>query len=99
MVKYNPQGVTDAFMDEVKQHFTDAEICEIGYILLAYGGAHNFLSSIGERVVDDHGNPITPEDGYQIVFNTHSGFSALMPAELASLNAPLPQEVGWKADI
>lgn len=96
LVKFNPQGVTDEFMARLKRHFSDAEICEIGYILLAYGGAHNFLSSIGEDMVDEHGVSLTDpkghfgRGGFPLVFNTHHGKSVLQRAEDAALDAPLP---------
>ena len=90
-VKYKPQGVTDEFMKELQEHFSDAEICEIGYILLAYGGAHNFLSSIGEDVIDENGNSLVRDDGifgkegFPLVFNTHQA------QRLSGRAAPQPQ--------
>lgn len=96
MVKFNPQGVTAEFIASLKHHFSDAEICEIGYILLAYGGAHNFLSSIGEDVVDENGVSLTDPQGdfgrggFPLVFNTHHGKTELQPEAFAPLDAPLP---------
>lgn len=96
LVKYNPQGVTDEFMDQVKQHFTDGEICEIGYILMAYGGAHNFLSSIGEDVVDENGVSLVSDDGmfgkdgFPLVFNTRHAQTVFQAPEEMALDGPLP---------
>ena len=96
-VKYNPQGVTDEFMKELQEHFSDAEICEIGYILLAYGGAHNFLSSIGEDVIDENGNSLVRDDGifgkegFPLVFNTHQAQTVYQDEQHRSLNAALPE--------
>ena len=95
-VKYHPQGVTDEFMAGLKGHFTDAEICEMGYVLMAYGGAHNFLSSIGEDVVDEDGNSLTDTDGpfgrggFPLVFNTHAASTTFQGEGEAALDAPLP---------
>ena len=96
-VKFNPQGVTDEFIKELQQHFSDAQICEIGYILMAYGGAHNFLSSIGEDVVDEEGNSLVGEDGmfgkdgFPLVFNTHRAQTVYQEPQHRSVAAPLPQ--------
>jgi hypothetical protein len=98
-VKYYPQGITDEFFAELKQHFSDAEICEIGYILLAYGGAHNFLSSIREDVLDENGESlVSPDgpfgkDGFPLVFNTHRGMTVYQRPEEQTLDAPLPEVV------
>jgi len=95
-VKFNPQGVTTEFMVELQNHFSDAEICEIGYILLAYGGAHNFLSSIGEDVVDENGdslvndNGLFGKDGFPLVFDTHQAQTVYQNPEHRSILAPLP---------
>ena len=90
-LKYNPQGVDDRFLEELQQHFTDGEICEIGYIMMAYGGAHNFLSSIKERVYDDDGNDISESEGFPIVFHTMEARSELQTAEEAAIDGPLPE--------
>lgn len=75
-LKYNPQGVTPEFLAELKRHFSDAEICEIGYVMLAYSGAQNFMSSIQERVIDDEGRDISESDGFPLVFFTLEARSA-----------------------
>lgn len=102
-VKYNPQGVTDEFMKDLQTYLTDAEICEIGYILLAYGGAHNFLSSIGEDVVDENGVSLVQEDGFgkdgfPLVFNTHQGITVYQDREHWAMDATLP-ETPFMTDI
>jgi hypothetical protein len=102
-VKLNPQGVTDEFMKDLQNYFTDAEICEIGYVLLAYGGAHNFLSSIGEDVVDENGVSLVSEDGlgkdgFPLVFNTHQGKTVYQGPEHWGLDAPLPG-VAFMTDV
>lgn len=95
-VKYHPQGVTDEFMARLKQYFSDAEICEIAYILMAYGGAHNFYSSIGEDVVDENGQSLVDPDGpfgrggFPLVFNTHHARTEFQRAEDVSMDAPVP---------
>jgi hypothetical protein len=89
-LKYDPQGVTPGFIDELKRHFTDAQICEIGYMMLAYGGAHQFLSSIKERVIDDAGRDISESDGFPIVFHTMEARSAWQSPEESAVDGPLP---------
>jgi hypothetical protein len=79
-LKYNPQGTTPEFLDELKRHFSDGQICEIGYMMMAYGGAHQFLSSIKERVIDDAGRDISDSDGFPIVFHTMEARSEYNPA-------------------
>jgi hypothetical protein len=90
-LKFSPQAVTDEFLDELKRHFSDAEICEIGYINLAYGGAHQFLSSIKERVFDDDGNDISDQAGFPIVFHTMEARSGWQSEEEAAVDGPLPE--------
>ena len=90
-LKFSPQAVTDEFLESLKHHFSDAEICEIGYINLAYGGAHQFLSSIKERVIDDDGNDISDSDGFPIVFHTMEARSEWQSEEEARLDGPLPE--------
>ena len=46
-LKYNPQGVSEDFLEELKQHYSDAEIVEMGFFLGAYGGAHNLFAGLG----------------------------------------------------
>jgi hypothetical protein len=91
LLKYNPQGTTPEFLAELKRHFTDAQICEIGYVMLAYGGAHQFLSSIKERVLDDAGRDISETDGFPIVFHTMEARSEWQSAEASGVDAPLPE--------
>ena len=93
-LKYDPQGVSEAFLEALKAHYTDAEICEIGYFMMAYGGAHNFLSSIKERVLDDDGNDISDAQGFPIVFETLTAESRWQSPEQAALDAPLPPRRG-----
>jgi hypothetical protein len=38
LLKYNPQGTTPEFIAELKRHISDAQICEIGYLMMGYGG-------------------------------------------------------------
>jgi len=90
-LKYNPQGTTPELFTELKRHFTDAQICEIGYVMLAYGGAHQFLSSIKERVIDDEGKDITDAEGFPIVFHTMEARSEWQSAEESALDGPLPR--------
>jgi hypothetical protein len=90
-LKFNPQGVDERFLEELQRHFTDGEICEIGYIVMAYGGAHNFLSSIKERVYDDEGNDISDADGFPIVFHTMEARSEMQAEEEAAIDGPLPE--------
>ena len=67
----DPPGIDDAFFAEVKKHFDDGEIAEIGYTVIAYSGAHRFLTSIDHTPLDDDGHPIE-RDGvsYPLEFNT-----------------------------
>ncbi len=90
-LKFGPYGPDETFMKELQQHFSDAEIAEIGYIVMAYGGAHNFLSSIGERVLDDAGNDMTEAGGFPLVFDTLKGVSSVQTPEEAAVDGPLPQ--------
>lgn len=89
-LKYNPQGTTPEFIAELKRHFTDAQICEIGYIMMAYGGAHQFLSSIKERVLDDQGRDISETDGFPLVFHTMEARSEWQSPEESAVEGPLP---------
>ena len=75
---------------QLKQHFSDAEICEIGYIMMAYGGAHNFLSSIKERVLDDDGHDISEAGGFPIVFHTLEARSEWQNEKEAASDGSLP---------
>ncbi len=54
-------------MNSLTSHFSAAEICEIGYVVLAYSGAQKFLTTIDLRVYDDGGNDLTEEEGYPLV--------------------------------
>jgi len=90
-LKYNPQGTTPEFIAELKRHFSDAQICEIGYIMLAYGGAHQFLSSIKERVLDDEDRDISETDGFPIVFHTMEVRSEWQTPEESAPDGPLPE--------
>lgn len=89
-LKYDPQGVTPEFIAELKRHFTDAQICEIGYVMMAYGGAHQFLASIKERVIDDDGRDISDSDGFPLVFFTMEARSAWQSREESRVDGPLP---------
>lgn len=82
--------MTQEFLAELKENFSDAEICEIGYIMMAYGGAHNFLSSIKERVLDDDGHDISEAGGFPIVFHTLEARSEWQSKEESALDGPLP---------
>jgi hypothetical protein len=92
-LKFNPQGTTPEFLAELQRHFSDAQICEIGYVMMAYGGAHHFLASIHERVIDDAGNDISDTDGFPIVFHTMEARSEWQSPEEAALDGPLPARV------
>ena len=63
----------------------------MGYIMMAYGGAHNFLSSIKERVLDDDGRDISEAGGFPIVFHTLEARSEWQSAEQAAPDGPLPE--------
>lgn len=93
-LKFGPYGPDEAFLAQLREHFTDGEIAEIGYVVMAYGGAHNFLSSIGERVLDDDGNDLEAQGGFPLVFETHSGETKLQQPDLVSVDAPLPARGG-----
>ena len=90
-LKLDPQGVTEEFLDRLRSHFSDAEICEMGYFMMAYGGAHNFLSSIKERVLDDDGNDISDTDGFPLVFFTMEARSEWQSPEESDPRGPLPE--------
>ncbi len=90
-LKLGPWGPDDAFLAELKRHFSDAEICEIGYVSMAYGGAHNFLSSIGERVFGDDGRDLELDGGFPLVFDTHTGVTTLQSSEESAVDGPLPK--------
>ena len=68
-----PQDVDDAFFADLRRHFTDAEICDIGYTVLAYSGAHHFLASIRHQPLDAQGRPIEPGHGFPLVFSVREG--------------------------
>ncbi len=36
-LKYNPQGVSEEFLDDLKGQFSDSEIVEMGFFMGAYG--------------------------------------------------------------
>jgi len=93
-LKFGPYGPDEAFLAQLRKHFTDGEIAEIGYVVMAYGGAHNFLSSIGERVLDDDGNDLEAQGGFPLVFDTHTGVTKLQSPEDATLDAALPARSG-----
>lgn len=57
---------------------------------MAYGGAHNFLSSIKERVLDDDGNDISDVGNFPLVFHTREARSAWQSEEEADIHGPLP---------
>ncbi len=90
-LKFGPYGPDDAFLAELHKHFTDGEITEIGYAVMAYGGAHNFLSSIGERVLDDDGNDLEAKGGFPLVFDTHAGVTTIQSPEEAAIDGALPK--------
>ena len=96
-LKYNPQGVTDEFLAELKSHFSDAEIVEIGFFMGAYGGAHNLFSAVKERVLDDDGNDISDAEGFPVVFDTQQAVTRWQSPDEAAIDGPLPQAVGSDA--
>jgi hypothetical protein len=89
-LKFDPQGVNDQLIEDLKTHFSDAEICEMGYIMMAYGGAHNFLSSIGEEVLDENGVNLEGRGGFPIVFHTMDGRSEYQSEAESAPDGPLP---------
>ena len=94
LLKVNPQGVSEDFLEELKQHFADAEIVEMGFFLGAYGGAHNLFSAVKERVLDDDGNDISDHAGFPVVFDTHEAITRWQSEEEAAVDGPLPLQVG-----
>ena len=90
-LKYDPQGVSDEFLANLKSHFSDAEIVEIGFFMGAYGGAHNLFSAVKERVFDDDGNDISDAGGFPIVFETLEAVSRWQSPEEAAVDGPLPK--------
>ncbi len=91
-LKYNPQGVSDEFLEELKRHFSDSEIVEIGFFMGAYGGAHNLFSAVQERVLDDDGNDISDHQGFPVVFDTKEAVTRWQSDDEASVDGPLPGE-------
>ncbi len=55
----NPHGADDAFFAEMKRWFTEGEITEIAYTVLAFNGAQRFLASIGQEPVGAKHSPET----------------------------------------
>ncbi len=53
--------------------------------------AHQFLSSIKERVFDDAGNDISDQAGFPIVFHTMEARSGWQSEAEAAVDGPLPQ--------
>ena len=90
-LKLDPQSVDEEFITELKRHFSDAEICEIGYIMMAYGGAHNFLSSIKEDVLDENGESLEKWGGFPLVFFTMEARSEYQSRQEAAPDGPLPE--------
>ena len=90
-LKYNPQGVTDEFLEELKQHFSDAQIVEIGFFMGAYGGAHNLFSAVKERVLDDDGHDISDAEGFPVVFDTQQAVTRWQSEDEAAIDGPLPE--------
>jgi alkylhydroperoxidase family enzyme len=68
-----PQRIDDAFFASVRRHFTDAEIADIGYTVLAYSGMHRFLSSIGHQPLGPDGRPLEPGQGFPLAFSVRTG--------------------------
>ena len=91
-LKLNPQGVSEEFLEDLKQHFSDAEIVEMGFFLGAYGGAHNLFSAVKERVLDDDGNDISDHGGFPVVFDTHEAVTRWQSEEEAAIDGPLPEQ-------
>ena len=89
-LKFGPWGYDEEFMSQLKEHFSDSEIAQIGYIVMAYGGAHAFLASIGERVFDDEGNDLDGVEGFPLVFSTKEGVTRYQTPEEAAPDGPLP---------
>jgi hypothetical protein len=58
--------------------------------MMAYGGAHNFLSSIKERVLDDDGHDISEAGGFPIVFHTLQARSEWQSEKEADPDGSLP---------
>jgi hypothetical protein len=72
-VKYNPQGVTDAFLQGMMAYFSAEETNEIAVTVMGYAVFHHWRSSLGEDIVGDDGvslaDPGGPfgRDGFTIV--------------------------------
>jgi len=92
LLKLDPQGVSESFLEDLKQHFADAEIVEMGFFLGAYGGAHNLFSAVKERVLDDDGNDISDHAGFPVVFDTHEAVTRWQSDEEAAIDGPLPAQ-------
>ena len=90
-LKYDPQGVSDEFLQGLKSHYSDAEIVEMGFFMGAYGGAHNLFSAIKERVLDDDGNDISDHRGFPVVFDTREAVTRWQSDEEAAVDGPLPR--------
>jgi len=43
---FDPAGMDDAFFTRLREHFTEEEIVELGFILIMYNGLHRFNASI-----------------------------------------------------
>ena len=43
---FDPAGMDDAFFARLREHFTEEEIVELGFILIMYNGLHRFNASI-----------------------------------------------------
>jgi hypothetical protein len=73
LVKYNPQGVTEEFLHDLRAYFSDAEINEIAVTVMSYSVFHHWRSSLGEDIVAKDGlsvaDPDVPfgRDGFTIV--------------------------------
>jgi hypothetical protein len=63
----------------------------MGYIMLAYGGAHNFLSSIKEDVLDESGESLELRGGFPLVFHTMEARTEYQSPEQAAPDAALPR--------
>jgi hypothetical protein len=63
LVKYNPQGVRDEFLSDLRAYFSDEEINEIAVTVMSYSVFHHWRSSLGEDIVSEDGLSLADPDG------------------------------------
>lgn len=60
-----PESLTDSFFDELKLHFTEAQIVEISYFVLTYNTMHRINAAVD----------LEPEDGHNLVIESIQVYS------------------------